>query len=409
MKKILSIVKNGFINDTRVDKTCRSLLALGYDIKLIAEKASVELPIIEKADFIIYRVPVFSALYSRRESKTIVAYGKKKKNINSKVLSLIQRNELRKSIVSELNSFLFNIQTILLGIKLKPEVIISNDLDTLLAGYLISRILNAKLIYDSHEIWLGGNSFQSASKLKQKIWSMIEPILIRKADQVIVTTDLRAEHLKNKYNLNKVWVIRNCPEFQVTMKSNLLRDEFDIPKECKIILYQGLLDIRRGIINMVDLISEIENTALVFIGKGVDKKKLYDYIEFRKMKHKIFIKDEVPHSTLLRYTASADVGLQLLKNTGINHYSTISNKIFEYIMAGIAILASDFPEIKKIVKGNNIGEVVNPNNLEEIKRKLLYILDEERMHKIQTNLSKIQNNYIWENEEIELKKMISNL
>ena len=72
-------------------------------------------------------------------------------------------------------------------------------------------------------------------------------------------------------------------------------------------------------------------------------------------------------------------------------------------------LPSDFPEIKKIVKGNNIGEVVNPNNLEEIKRKLLYILDEERMHKIQTNLSKIQNNYIWENEEIELKKMISNL
>ena len=113
--------------------------------------------------------------------------------------------------------------------------------------------------------------------------------------------------------------------------------------------------------------------------------------------------DEVNSEELLKFTASADLGIQLLKNINLNHYTTISNKIFEYLMAGVPILASDFPEIRKIVADNNIGMVVDPEDRSAIKDSLQNIVQNPKLlEQFKMNMKKLQGLYTWDAEEKKL-------
>jgi glycosyltransferase involved in cell wall biosynthesis len=68
----------------------------------------------------------------------------------------------------------------------------------------------------------------------------------------------------------------------------------------------------------------------------------------------------VPLAELLAWTASADIGVQPIRNTCLNHFSTDSNKLFEYAMAGLPVVASDFPEIRRVVRAHDIGLLFDP-------------------------------------------------
>ena len=403
--KILSLVKNNFTNDARVHKIVTSLKKMGHDVELLAVKKQKELPLFENKDYLIQRIPLFSSLYSTLNSKSIRQIKKKSDNTwQVKLKTKIKKNKLRLFITEILNSISYLIMGLLFSMNKKIELIYANDLDTLLFGFILSKLKNSKIIYDSHEIWLKSIIYKSASTWKKKFWKILEKALISKVDLVITTTEFRAKYLKNLYGLKKVKVIKNCPPYLKIKKTNLLRKEFDISDKKIILLYQGLLDKRRGLLNMVNMVSGFNDLVLVFIGEGPDKSLLFEYINENGLESQVFIKDSVPFKQLPKYTASADIGLQLLLNIGINHYSTISNKIFEYMMAEIAILASDFPEIRKIVKGNGIGEVVQPDSLKEIKIALTKIC--KNLNQYKKNLYFAKKKYNWNNEEKILKKII---
>ena len=81
--------------------------------------------------------------------------------------------------------------------------------------------------------------------------------------------------------------------------------------------------------------------------------------------------DELPY-----WTASADVGMQTLRNTCLNHYTTDSNKLFEYVMGGLPVIASDFPEIRAIVSEHKLGLLVDPEDVEAIAACLRQLVDD---------------------------------
>ena len=404
--RVLSLVKNNFINDSRVHKTVESYNKFGSKSLLIAEKSFKGIPVFELKKYLLIRVPVFSSLYSSLNNNGKATFSNKQISLLSKIKTIIRNNKMRMYIVSFLNSFGFNLISLFIGIIYQPKIIHANDLNTLLVGFLISKITRAKLIYDSHEIWLHGVQFQISSKVKRKFWRILEKRIISKADIVITTTDYRAEYLKKMYKLDKVVVIKNCPEYKKITNKNLFRNEFDISKQDKIILYQGGISKIRGVFDMVNIIRKIENVKLIFMGNGSIKSELINYVNKNNLEKKIFFKNAVPMEELLDYTASADIGLQLLKNTGINHYSTISNKVFEYLMAEIPIIASNFPELRKIVFDNKIGLVTNPANHEETENTIRELVSNNDLYnQCKQNMCKIKKIYNWENEKLVLKKI----
>lgn len=402
--KALVLVWNNFTNDKRVMNISSSLVNFDYQVRVIAVKEYQGLPTYQRKDYTVIRIPLFSALYSRK--RKIIPKISKNETISSFLQSL-KNNPLRIIITVFLNWITFNIGAMYKGLLYHPDLVYANDLDTLTIGYVIARICQAKLIYDSHEIWLQGNKYDSASWLRKKWWIFIEKRLIKKANTVIVTTGYRADYLKKYYLLDDVEVIRNCPSFENVQSSTLLRDEFSIKDNQIILLYQGLLMKKRGIFSIVDAIIDIPNVSVIFMGMGKDIQKLLSYIHEKGISDRAFVKDAVSPEELLAYTASADIGLQLLDNSGINHFSTISNKLFEYIMAGLAIVASDFPEIRNIVVNNDLGFVVNSEDVEEISKCIKDLTDNHKLlEQCKSNAIKVRLKYTWEHEEKQLYAII---
>jgi len=407
MKKITILVRNNFINDRRVKNIATFFQDNNYYVKVIALKTYKGLPTKETRIMQIQRIPVFSSIYSNPPSQIKkLTFGEKNKN---RIVDAIKNNKFRKIIISFLNSIFFNVGSFFATIVNRPDCIWANDLDTLYVCYLASRICKAKLIYDSHEIFTEGNTFFTYTWIRKFLLRKIENKCINNADAVIVTTNYRKLFLEKKYNIEGINVIKNCYNYEKIENKNLFKKEFKIKKNTKIFLYQGLILRKRGVFTLVDSIKNIQNAVMVFMGNGSDKNELYNYVHEMNCANKVFIKDAVPMEQILDYTASADVGLQLLKNTGINHYSTISNKVFEYIMAEIPVISSNFPELINLIEANEIGIVVEPENTDEIIEAMKEITIESNYNRFKENLLDIKKLYTWEIESMKIHDIIKEI
>jgi len=406
MNKAVILVWNNFTNDKRV-MNIASVFADDFDCTVLAAKTIYELPTRESKLYKIYRIPLISALKKSTPAKSIRT-NHSSKNRNSLYNRILKNNRLKLIVLEFLNVVKYEIGVLKFILAEKPKVVYCNDLDTLGIGYYAAKIVKAKVIYDSHEIFLDGSRYSQATRLRKWLWRSTEKKLITKVKNVIVTTDYRKKLIEENYQINNVNVIRNCHPKTAYKKHNLFRSEFNIPETIPILLYQGGLTEVRGIFTIVDIVEEIDNIAMIFMGMGKDLERLATYIKSKNIEDKIFVKNAVAPAELIKYTSSADIGLQLLQNINANHYSTISNKIFEYMTAGLAIVASDFPEIRKIVLGYNIGKVIDPSSNEDIKLAIESIISDSKL--LNTMKSNSQNAAIlntWELEEVKLKEIIS--
>jgi len=406
--KILVAVWNNFTHDKRVMNISNSLVKAGYHVDVVASKSKKGLKLFEQNSYTVHRIPLFSSLYSKLENSN-----KRLEKNNSTLRSFrtqIKNNKLRTIITAFLNWLGFNIGLFFKGLRIKPKIIYANDLDTLTISYFLAKIFRAKLIFDSHELWLYGNKYCNSTKLHKLLWKYIQRKLINKTDKVIVTTNYRKDTLSEQYNFKNIEVVQNCPNFQPVEAHNFFRQEYKISSDRVIILYQGLLAKKRGIFSIVDALEDLDNISIIFMGMGEDKLSLEEYVADKNLENKVFIKDAVKPYELIKYTSSADIGIQLLFNTDINHYSTISNKLLEYIMAGLAIVGSDFPEIRKILDENENGIVVDPSDTEQIREAIVKLVNDKELLKIyKENSKKNRHKYTWENEEKKLLSIVRRL
>jgi glycosyltransferase involved in cell wall biosynthesis len=113
---------------------------------------------------------------------------------------------------------------------------------------------------------------------------------------------------------------------------------------------------------------------------------------------------------LHHYTRLADGGLTLDKDTNINYRYSLPNKLFDYIHAGIPVLASDLPEISRIVNHYNIGLVTSdhdPEILSEAMRTLLF--DQQLREQWSENLPQAAADLCWEKEREVLLNLIKSV
>jgi len=297
-----------------------------------------------------------------------------------------------------LSTLFFNFKTFFEFKNHKISHINCHSLWVLPLCVVLKNSTGAKLIYDAHELETERAGLYG---VKQKIAKMLEKLLIKYVDNTIVVGDLIAGWYKKEYHLNNVYVIRNVPLLNTvaTVKSNLLRKEFNIPDDDIIFIYQGIINKGRGIEIMIETFSKVANNKhLVVMGFGPLENKI---IEATKRYANIHFMPAVKPQEIPLYTSGADVGLFMVENIGLSYYWCLPNKLFEYLYCDLPVIASDFPEIKNIIDTYNCGwtrepsidnliAIVNSTNKSDILSK-------------KTRLKELQNNINWKVEAENLK------
>ena len=278
----------------------------------------------------------------------------------------------------------------------------------MLIGVLL-RIFNkkAKLVYDAHEFETEREGMKEKEK---KVKRLIERILIKRVNTIITVSNEIAEEYARSYHIKKPYLVLNTPKYTKCLKNDKFRKEFSISDNKVIILYQGGLTRGRGIEKIIESIKLIKsNICIVFMGYGT----LVDYIRDKMEEYpdKIYYKSAVPPSNVLSYTASADIGLCLIENTCLSYYYCLPNKLFEYLMAGLPIIISNFPEMERVVrKEHNCGLTVDPSSPEEIASKIDELINNRNLfEKFKANTRLAAQKYNWENQEKILRKVYEEL
>ena len=209
------------------------------------------------------------------------------------------------------------------------------DLDTMIAGIAIRKIKKFRWIYDSHEYFTELPELLNKPRVKA-IWNKIASIGIPNTEVRFTVNESLANELSIKYK-EKFHYVRNMPFYK----------ENEIVERKQIILYQGALNIGRGLSQMIMAMNDLPNYELQICGDGPERAKFEMLVKENNLSNVLFLGMKTP-SELTKITASVYLGINLLEGESLNYHYSLANKFFDYTMALVPSLNMDFPAYRKL-------------------------------------------------------------
>jgi len=213
----------------------------------------------------------------------------------------------------------------------------------------------AVLVYDTHEL----ETEALGSELRRRVTRQIERRLLSHVDRILVVNESIADWYRETYGREDVDAIRNLPERRPdSTRADGLRRRFGLGDDDLIFLCNGVLSAARGVGAILSAFSQAsEHQHVVFMGWGPLEETIRRHAE---QCHNIHFQPAVPPEEVMAVTAGADVGLALIENTCLSYYYCLPNKLFEYIVAGLPVIASDFPEMARVLSEHSCGWTTEP-------------------------------------------------
>jgi glycosyltransferase involved in cell wall biosynthesis len=240
-------------------------------------------------------------------------------------------------------------------IRRGPAVVNPHSLPVLPVAVLIRLLRRSRIIYDTHE--LETHSI-NASPLRRVVGGAIEMVAIPLCSAVVVVGHAIGEWYSTHRRGARVIVVRNVPHrsTQPPEPNDRLRRRFEIAEDHFLFLYQGSINRGRSVELLLDVFADLPpDRHVVFLGYGELEQLVRDAAEVHPNIH---FHEAVPPTELLALTAGADVGICLIENACLSYYLSLPNKLFEYISAGVPVLASDFPEMRRLLEELEAGWLV---------------------------------------------------
>lgn len=287
----------------------------------------------------------------------------------------------------------YNFRLILYLLFSKSDILLSNDLDTLPANYLASKIKNNTLVYDSHEYFTEVPELIHRPRVK-KIWEWLEKKMIPHVKYAFTVCNSIADIYREKYGV-PFKVVRNIP---VATEIPLKNEKDD--KTEKLILYQGAVNMGRGLKQAILAMHFIENAKLVIAGGGDILTELQNLVKNENLQNKVEFKGRLSIEELSKLTPQADLGLSIEEDLGLNYRFALPNKLFDYIHAQVPVLVTNLPEMTAVVNQYNVGEITTSLEPQLLAEKITDALINREKRKVwMENLPKAAKELTWENEE----------
>lgn len=396
MGKRIAVILHGEIdNDNRVLKMCSTLSAhYEIDVYFVGNNSRVAL---SNVSFISVKYP-------------------------NSLLQKIRRHTL----FCREYAFLYNA---VLATSKQYDILWSNDLPTLQTGFKLSKKLNAKLVYDAHEIYVEtlNQFFPERSHFPKNsiVYILlnimrfhgrrVEKKLSRKVDLFITVNDSLADYFRTSYRIEQPLKLMNFPNQAPTAEKRNppidYRTLFAWAEEDRVFLYQGVLNQGRGLIILLEAVKELpSHYKLVLLGSGPLEFELTSFIQRNALSDRVKMIPKVPVNALARYTRGADVGINLLENLNLSKKLASPNKLFEYIHSSIPVVCSNTVENQKVIEAFPIG-VLAENTHADIRNAMIEVVENNAFHSTENQaiFDAAIRTFSWENQEATLKEALVKL
>jgi glycosyltransferase involved in cell wall biosynthesis len=272
---------------------------------------------------------------------------------------------------------------------------------------ILKCLKRGKLIYDAHEHYpslIAENSLFPGfiRPLIRFLADIEEGVLVKFADFVITVDQILCNEYK-EYHKN-VHIISNYPKLELFRSS-------DLNSENEGLIYVGGISRDRGIYQMIDVANKA-NVKLICVGDFTDelnKSEINKFLAEYPTKNVVFT-GHVSHLKVVEYINKSKACLCVLQPIP-RYINAVSIKVFEYMACGLPVVASNFPELRKVVKEADCGILVDPTNVDKIADAISYLLEhpEEAKRMGENGRRAVEEKYNWERMEEKLLKLYEGL
>jgi glycosyltransferase involved in cell wall biosynthesis len=279
---------------------------------------------------------------------------------------------------------------IVLGVAraLKPFAIHAHDLNTCHVARAVARQTGAHLVVDFHE-WTSENVHWdfAANGLrtypddwKQEL-KALEHQLVLEASASITVSEMIAEEISAEIGHRRsLALIRNVPNLALepTRPYPPLKQQLGLPDDRFLLLYQGGTGPTRLIEPIIEALAQVPGCALAIRGPSLEHYgEGYREIARRGgFGDRLFLMPPVPSQDVVAAARGADAGIWTLPDLCRNFSCALPNKIFEYVAAGLPVMAADYPEASRFVRENGIGLTFDPQESSSIASALVRLVGE---------------------------------
>ena len=288
----------------------------------------------------------------------------------------------------------------------QPRFVHCHDLDTLVPGIAGARWVGAKVIYDSAELWternhglVGWRAAVDGIKTRG-----LERALIGQPDAVITVSDGIADELATRYGVPRPVVLRNVPR-RPTLGDSPLREA--VGARGPILLHLGVVDIHRGLENVVRALPRFPEATLALLGPA----RPYALDPLMALARRLGVEDRVVHlppvarEAIISWASGADLGICLFEPVCQSHVMALPNKIFEYAFANLPILASDLPDMAALVRRERLGVVCDPESPSSVELGIHRLLGSQPARRTEAEAERFRERFCWEREQDKLLEL----
>jgi len=317
-------------------------------------------------------------------------------------------------------NFLWTLWIFQLGKRKKLGLLIVRDIRLVFPAILAAKLLRIPIVWDMAENHVAATEILPKEKLwhyvirNRKLISMIEKICVSLADYIWVVVQENKERLLRLGSSDeKIAVVSNTPIW-----ASLNNEETNPLRGYKhdgkfLMLYVGKVTKGRGLELVVEsmpyVVKEDDQIELLIVGDGPEKSNLENLA--RRLTVESFVKFTgwIESGDIPAIIKQGDVGLIPHWLNELTH-TTIPNKLFDYMMAGVPVLATDMKPIRKIIQETNCGLII-PNTPQAVADLILKLKKSPTLrHQMgQNGLWATATKYNWSVESETITKTIERL
>lgn len=357
-KHIVFTVINDLTYDQRMNRICNSLVKGGFKVTLIGRKLPQSLPLEPKS-------------YNQKRFRLWFEKGK---------LFYIE----------------YNIRLLWHLLFTPYDIYGATDLDTLVPQFIAAKLKGKPHTYDAHEYFAELPEIVHRPFVKW-VWKTIERLIVPRTNYCYTINQTYAQLFEQEYG-KRFEIIRNA----TVLHTAQLPTPTTKPQNEQYILYQGAVNVGRGVEEMIQAMPQID-CQLYICGQGDVYDTCVDLVTQLNLNHKVKFFGWIEPAKLLQITQNATLGFTFFTNDGDSYYYSLANRFFDYFHNGVPQLCVDFPEYRSINQQFEIALLLPTLSVDAIAQAAnLLLTDADYYNRLRNNCLLARQVYNWQQEEQKL-------